>query len=339
MNIKNLVTFILFFLTSAPTEAQKKTPGVRNGHCMAYDTSMRSIIFFGGADEKEVKNDTWIYKDEKWEQITTAGPLGRTFANMIYDPSRKTVILFGGNKVLFGDSTSGNTTLNDTWEFKNNSWQHVNTTTSPPARAEAGMAFNEINNTILLFGGYTLSNDGTRTLKRLNDTWEFNGSDWKLLSLQGPEPRSGCAMAFDKNLNRCVLFGGNIRSSKNDPMWSWDGAKWDQVKTEAETVYNTSMIFSDDKKMLIRYGGYNGKTRVDTTWYYSRTNDWQILKTSVNPLPRNHACMVYDTGDSSTFLYGGHDGDYVFGDMWKLKNDKWTQIFKTTSRRRIENNH
>lgn len=339
MKVGPLIYFLFYLFTIESVLSQALTPGVRNGHCMAYDVHTKTIIVFGGADEKEVKNDTWLYKNEKWRQLKKRGPAKRTFANIVYDPFHKYTFLFGGNKVLFGDSASGNTTLNDTWIFENNKWRQLNTKTSPPARAEASMAFNETNNTVLLFGGYTFIDDNTRERKRLNDTWEFNGTDWKLVSGGGPEPRSGCVMTFDKNFNSCILFGGNIRSSKNNPMWAWDGTKWNPIKTMVEPIYNTSMVFMENKKIMIRYGGYDGNTRIDTTWYYSKTNDWQILKTFINPPARNHACMIYNTEDSSAFLYGGHNGDFVFGDMWKLKDGNWIQVFTTTSLRRIENNH
>ena len=78
---------------------------------------------------------------------------------------------------------------------------------------------------------------------------------------------------------------------------------------------------------MIRYGGYDGKTRIDTTWYYSKTNNWQVLKTLINPPARNHACMIYNSEDGSAFFYGGHNGDFVFGDTWKLKDGNWIQIF------------
>ncbi len=338
MNTKALTIFLLCLFSISNVFSQAPTPGARNGHCMVYDIAMKTIVVFGGADEKEVRDDTWLYKNEEWKQLVGKGPTGRTFATMVYDPFRNHTLLFGGNKVLFGDSSSGNTALNDTWILKNNEWKLVHTKHVPPARAEACMAFDEVNNTILLFGGYTFIDSITRERKRLNDTWAFNGDDWTMVSSLGPEPRSGCTMTFDKNSKHCILFGGNIRSSKI-PMWYWNGKNWNEMKTKAETVYNTSMIFLNNNKSLIRYGGYNGKTRVDTTWYYSQKNDWQILKTRASPPARNHACMVYNNEDGSAFLYGGHNGDFVFGDMWKLKDGNWVQILTTPSLRRIENNH
>ena len=339
MIYKILNQFAFCFFTCGFALSQETTPGVRNGHCMTYHAYNNMIILFGGADEKQVKSDTWIFKNEKWKQILKEGPPGRTFANMIYDPFRNIVVLFGGNKVLFGDSASGNTALNDTWLFNDNKWQQIKTKNSPPPRIEAAMSFNERNNTILLFGGYNFAGNGARRIQRLNDTWEFNGNDWTLVSSTGPEARSGSAMAFDRNLNACVLFGGNIRSSKNNPMWIRNKAQWNQISTKAEPIYNTSMVFLDHQKILIRYGGYDGKIRIDTTWYYSKTNDWQVLKTLIKPPARNHARMVYHNKNESAYLYGGHDGEYIFGDMWTLKDDKWIQVFSTAPVKRVENNH
>ena len=57
------------------------------------------------------------------------------------------------------------------------------------------------------------------------------------------------------------------------------------------------------------------------------------------PAARNHSIMVYDPASNSFFLYGGHDGENVFGDIWMFKNKKWKLLFAEQPRKRIENRH
>ena len=49
--------------------------------------------------------------------------------------------------------------------------------------------------------------------------------------------------------------------------------------------------------------------------------------------------MIYDSDNDFFVLYGGHDGENVFGDMWIFKNKKWKLLFTEPSRQRIENGH
>jgi hypothetical protein len=49
--------------------------------------------------------------------------------------------------------------------------------------------------------------------------------------------------------------------------------------------------------------------------------------------------MAYDPENNTFYLYGGHDGENVFGDMWRFKNERWELLFAAPPRRRLENGH
>ena len=69
---------------------------------MVYEGSRGRVILFGGADDSKVCGDTWERDGRKWKRIAITGPGPRTFSAMAFDSVRKKVVLFGGNKVLFG---------------------------------------------------------------------------------------------------------------------------------------------------------------------------------------------------------------------------------------------
>jgi cysteine-rich repeat protein len=80
-------------------------------------------------------------------------------------------------------------------------WKHASFN-SPSPRSGHVMAYDATRDRVVLFGGY----DGTYR----NDTWEWDGSTWTLLSSQtSPPPRTGHAMAYDATRGRIVLFGGD----------------------------------------------------------------------------------------------------------------------------------
>ncbi len=346
-NIIYSVFFIIGGIILFPACSGKKQPlfpGVRNAHMMAYNTIDKYVVLFGGADEKQVLNETWILKDTSWEKVSGDAPAARTFANIVYDEANNRFILFGGNKVLFGPDTLGNQfLLNDTWELKNKKWKKLKTENAPSPRAEAAMAYDSERNKIVLFGGYQFTDDGLNYIK-LNETWEFDGTDWKKIFVTGPSPRNGAAMIFDPQQKVCILFGGSIPRNASDSSifngttWKWDGKSWTPIKTDAQNIFNSAMAYDPDKKMIIRFGGWDGKQRVYITWQFEE-NDWKEIKFNSNPLARNHAVMIYDSNKKRVLLFGGHDGENIFGDMWEYKYKDWRPVQSTAPVKRVENYH
>jgi hypothetical protein len=76
---------------------------------------------------------------------------------------------------------------------------------------------------VVVFGGVT--RDGM-----LGDTWSWNGTTWQKLADTGPEPRAMGYLAYDRNRDRIVMFGGR-RGWPDDlnDTWEWDGATWKRV--------------------------------------------------------------------------------------------------------------
>src|SRR5215471_15203345 len=141
---------------------------------------------------------------------------------MTYDSIRKKVVLFGGNRVLFGKSPDEKTFLNDTWEWDGHNWSEVKVS-GPIQRAEAAFAFDSSRGRAVLFGGYNLAG-GKRT--ELGDTWEFDGSQWIQLKVAGPSPRNSAAMVYDPDRKRIILFGGSTEQGLSGETWEWDGKQW-----------------------------------------------------------------------------------------------------------------
>ena len=75
---------------------------VRNAHVLVYNPDKQIVMLFGGADESHVLGDLWAWDGDKWFCLSNEGPSPRTFPALSYDTERKQLILFGGNRVLFG---------------------------------------------------------------------------------------------------------------------------------------------------------------------------------------------------------------------------------------------
>ena len=128
-------------------------------------------------------------------------------AAMSYDAERKVTLLFGGK--------TNNGYSRETWSWNGKKWKMVNTK-GPSPRSYHAMAFDEDKKVTVLFGGMRILNTGR--YKLFDDTWIWNGKDWKRLKITGPCARYGHAMAYFEKYKKVALVGGKQGSweAKND---------------------------------------------------------------------------------------------------------------------------
>ena len=337
MRIIKLFLFIFLLFTFS---SFSQTLTVRNAHSLVYDSNKNRTFLFGGADEKKVYGDLWVLKKKRWKLINDAGPGPRTFASLVYDEAGRRLILFGGNTVLFGSKENPAKFLNDTWEFKKGKWRKIETESAPETRSDASIVYDTAEKRIIIFGGYKLENG---RLKRLNDTWEFKNDKWRRLSTAGPSQRNGSGMAFDLNLRKVVLFGGSTVNKDYGPdsgeTWLLENDVWKKLAIDQPpNIFNSNMVFDKRNKSLFRFGGWNGKGRINETWIF-KNNIWRKLALKTNPPPRNHAGMVYDSKSKKIILFGGHNGENIYGDLWIFKRGKWYKRFEHSPIKRFDNGH
>jgi hypothetical protein len=307
--------------------------GVRNAHAMVYDEVRRAIVLYGGADAEGVRGDTFLWTGSAWRPLPHPGPPARTFPAFAWDSIRSEAVLFGGRKVLFGRDGQGDSCLSDTWVLGVDGWRQRRVP-GPPPRSEAGMAFDRHRGVAVLFGGY---DDAGGRITRLGDTWEWDGSQWRLRATDGPEPRSGMAMAYDERRRRVVLFGGN--GGPRSDTWTWDGQRWVVVDMPpSRGRFNAIAQYDSARRLVVRTTGWNGRERVRETLFLGPAPQWQ-LAADEGPSARNHAAMAFDRSRGRMVLFGGHDGVLVFGDTWEWDGTAWLLARAAPPLRRVLNLH
>ena len=89
----------------------KIQPSHRSWTSLAYDSSRKLFVTFGGISQGNILNDTWLYDGKQWTPFTATSFLPTARSDMViwYDHVRQRVLLFGGHNE--GD------VFNDTWEL------------------------------------------------------------------------------------------------------------------------------------------------------------------------------------------------------------------------------
>ena len=315
---------------TSPTSAAR--PGVLNAHSGSWDSKRRAALVFGGADERRVLGDLWQFRDSRWNRLSGSGPSPRTFPAVVYDSARDRLVVFGGNRVLFGDGSTADTLLGDHWEWDGRRW-HQYAGLRPPERTEAACAFDATRGRTILFGGWRWQ-DGKRL--RLGDLWEFDGRRWHRSAALGPEPRSGAAMTYDSKRRQILLAGGN--GPRND-LWSLKGDQWRRLTDLPQARFNPAIAFDRLRDQVVLFGGWTGKERIAATSLFDGTA-WHRAE-GLEPSARNHSLLVPIDDGSRLLLLGGHTGLdplLILGDAWEWSG-AWHQRYSTLPVPRLENGH
>ncbi len=165
---------------------------------MAYDSARGETVLFGGLTSSGIAlRDTWEWNGKLWVQVSDIGPQARAGHTMAYDALRGVTVLFGGY------SPSGpyqDEYLGDTWEWDGATWS-LKSTEGPGPRAFHAMAYDEMQNMVIIYGG----------TNALGDTWAWNGSEWKRRAAGG-NPVFNHAMTYDSSREALVTYGDGWRS-------------------------------------------------------------------------------------------------------------------------------
>ncbi len=216
-------------------------------------------------------------KPSNWKNITPpsdkANPADLFLPAMAYYPTGHEDILFGGDGPDIDDFYA------DTWAYSGGAWKLLinesacTTTTCPAARAGAMLAYDAQNQSLLLFGGYSVlavlspaaespSLTITYYTTVYNDTWEFANNTWTNVSGQvgtGPSARFSGAMSYDPSDNYVVLFGGEgVSDNSLSDTWKFADGTWTNLTSSLTTAPSSragaSMAYAPDGYVML-FGG------------------------------------------------------------------------------------
>lgn len=157
---------------------------------------------------------------------------------------------------------------------------------------------------------------------------------WVKIETQvSPAPRRGFALAYDKDREKVLLFGGfNIktRAIHNDT-WEWDGNVWWEVPIDQsnrpEPRFIMPVVYDSVHKKIVMYGGGDVDKWIgyEETWEFDG-QQWSKKSISGPGVRYGHG-MAFDEVRGKVVVFGGMNSQLKqLNDFWEYDGNMWTQI-------------
>ena len=297
------------------------SPGARAGAAAAFDAARGVVVLFGGSAD----GSTWEYDGHAWHSYAIgAAPQARRGHGMVWDRDRGHVVLYGG------ESWSGGTPLGDQWEYDTtrHQWSPRRLLITPGARSDFGLARDDQQRALVLFGGRV----GDRIL---GDTWILRNGSWRPVpSPLAPSARYSPGMTWDARRQVTVLAGGRGPSFIGDvldDLWEFDGAAWQPVDYRGDfpPAGNGVMVYDPVRRETAFFGGralrqeshsmgdaiHVAPTAATRLFEGARIHPLATLDTI---LPREDHAAAFDTGRGVLVVQGGTTLGPTFADTVEL---------------------
>ena len=206
----------------------------------------------------------------------------------------------------------------------------------PSPRSNAVAVYDSARGKVVLFGG-------DYKTAALGETWEWDGSTWKLTDGSGPLPRTSHGMAYDAARGEVVLFGGTNSAGCGEGAgsycaytWTWDGNEWHNVATTGPSARAQHVMAYDSiRHRVVLFGGGASNVASRETWEWNGTA-WTRVSTT-GPSARMDAGMAFDPTRSGVVLFGGKttsgvcDGGATAycGVTWVWNGTAWASLTTT----------
>jgi hypothetical protein len=275
---------------------------------MAFDPVSGYVVTFGGYDRHvQYLNQTWIWDGVEWAQpIVQTPPPARAAAGMAYDRVTHQLVLFGGY--------NGSADLGDTWTWDGSalSWTHRHTATHPPGVTGPMLFTDPLTGHVDMFGGF----DG---MFFHNQTWRWNGSDWRMLHPADSATGRGAAIAETDWANHTVVLFSGLGDLNTYDTWTWDGTTWTRRSPahQPPARFYSASAFDPAVHGVIVFGGASGAGDLNDTWEWTGT-DWRRIQAGTPPARRESQAMAYDRVTRSILMFGGQVRGTTVSDTWSL---------------------
>ena len=287
-------------------------PSARAYAAMAFDSTNNIVVLYGGVDGNDFLSDTWeldVTNNDTWTEVTTSGtaPPGLDRHAMAYDGT-KIVLVGGWNDTAYNADIYTYDVAQDEWS------QTVGPTPvgSPPDNPNLqriNAAVFKTSQGFFIFGGQ----DNQDCF--LCDLWQWDGTDFHDWTLPGsyphPAPRWLGGLAYLKDADKVILFGGEGPYGRMYDVWEYDPANdtWTMLTPGGVGPVvgrsQTAMCELGTDK-VISVGGLDGNSLASNIFalsYSGGTYTWDSPAT----LQVQATAAAYDPNKGLVGIFGGYN--------------------------------
>ncbi len=179
------------------------------------------------------------------------------------------------------------------------------------------MAYDEGRGVVVLFGG-------RRDTELFNDTWEWDGKNWKQMNPPHVPPARCChALAYDSVQHKVLLYGG-WNANENlfySDTWEWDGKDWSKLDSgNAPLAAGHSIVDAEADGLVVAVPS----TPNAFTWEWDG-HAWSQVRVEPSP-SRSDGTSVYDPQTRQVVLFGGITNGRALNDLWVYDGTRWSLL-------------
>ena len=241
-------------------------PFSRSLGAAVFDDKHGALHYFGGLvlATGRPSGELWTLDGDTWDISKEGSPGPRDHHAAVYDARRERMVVYGGQD-------AERRWVTETWEFDGKKWHMARvppTAPGPGPRAHHAMAYDAARGRTVLFGG--VGADG----RHHDDTWEWDGAQWKSIAAPGPAARARHGLVFDLARGVSLLFGGDTGNPSagqwtlSDETWTWNGTAWQKLDPAASPAARMAhaLAYDSSRKRVVLFGGTTAQSTVDETW-------------------------------------------------------------------------
>ncbi len=265
--------------------------------------------------------DTWILADGGWQLASPlSSPEALSDVEIVGDPALGGVLLFGGDDYYLGAGF-----LNETWLYRNSTWENVSgwSAAAPSARDLEAMAYDPAAHGVLLFGGVAWT-----TLAYLHDTWMFSSTGWSEVAPSSNESPPGLwspGLGSDPSSDSMVLYGGWEPGAASNETWTFQNGSWTNETGRTgqgpPALSSATLVPFNSMNGTVLYGGATSAGGAsNATWIYSHgswTNETSAVDVN-GPSPGvpsldQSTLFAYDPASEIALLDAAQYGLWMLG--------------------------
>lgn len=263
--------------------------------------------------------------------LLATNPSPRLAPRMAFDESTGVGILFGGRGL--SDPADGlEHGTDETWSWNRNHWVQVFPETLPPARSAHAMVYDSARHRIIVFGGRKEATVLRQKFGLHGDTWAWQNGEWSDLAPgTAPEARFYQGMAYDRDRDRVILYGGFNYGTDGAlqalfDTWEYDGDNWTRVAQSGPELSKPLLVFDAVRHETLMLGTDTAAKPAMYRWN-DEASRWDAMTPPALPACVNEAQLVYQTHNQKPLLAGGLCASSGLADeTYEWDGDTWTKV-------------